>query len=160
MAVVGDGSLHQGLRRQIDAHGADQRVRLFGQRDDIPALLNAFDLFALPSLFEGTSNALLEAMSVGLPVVATRVGGNPEIVVDGATGRLVPVRDPAALADAIAFYAGSEGARREHGRAGRARVVENFSLDRMIDGYRRVYEEVLDRRLKGWRPVDRRPQPG
>ena len=96
--------------------------------------LRGFDLFVLPSKAEGISNTILEAMATGLPVVATRVGGNPELVVEGKTGTLVPSSDPAALAGAIARYAGSPVVA-AHGAAGRARACAEFSLARMVSRY-------------------------
>jgi glycosyltransferase involved in cell wall biosynthesis len=85
-------------------------------------------------------------MSIGLPVVATRVGGSGEVVQDGVTGRLVEARDPGALAEAISFYCRTSAARRDHGRAGRARVLAHFSLSRMVGAYTALYEDALDRR--------------
>jgi len=91
-------------------------------------------------------NTILEAMAAGLPVVATRVGGNPELVVDQVTGQLVPARDTGALARAIARYATDERLRHDHGAAGRRRVMAEFTLDQMVERYVELYEEEVGRR--------------
>ena len=111
----------------------------------MPELLRLFDLFVLPSLGEGISNTILEAMATGLPVVATRVGGNPELVDDGVTGALVPVSDPAAMARAIAAYVQDRERTREHGAAGRAKVARSFTWERCVEEYLGVYDELLGR---------------
>ncbi|RTK97246.1 MAG: glycosyltransferase, partial [Lysobacterales bacterium] len=112
-------------------------------RDDVPALLAALDVFVLPSQAEGVSNTILEAMACARPVVATAVGANAELLVDGETGRLVPARDPAAMADALAAYAASPALRAAHGAAGRARIEAQFSLEAMVARYAGVYERAL-----------------
>ena len=98
----------------------------------------------LPSLNEGISNTILEAMATGLPVVATNVGGNPELVVDGLTGRLYGPSEPESLTQALLAYVTDPAARKAHGEAGRARVVQNFSLDAMVERYLALYDELLD----------------
>jgi glycosyltransferase involved in cell wall biosynthesis len=113
-----------------------------GVRSDVAKVLRAFDVFVLTSLNEGISNTILEAMATGLPVVATRVGGNPELVVDGETGRLFPVGDDAGLASILTDYATRPGLCQAHGAAARQRVIESFSLPAMIDAYRTVYRRV------------------
>jgi glycosyltransferase involved in cell wall biosynthesis len=105
--------------------------------------MRRMDVFALPSTNEGISNTVLEAMASGLPVVATRVGGNPELVVDGVTGALVAPGDEAALAEALARYAGDPELRRTHGAAARTRAVEEFSIEAMMKRYSDLYDEVL-----------------
>jgi sugar transferase (PEP-CTERM/EpsH1 system associated) len=143
LAIVGDGPERTALVGELRRRGLQHAVRLTGERDDVHEWLAAMDLFVQPSLTEGISNAVLEAMSVALPVVVTRVGGSGEVVQDGVTGRLVEARDPAALVDAISFYRRMPTARRDHGRAGRARVLEQFSLPRMVEA---LYEDALARR--------------
>lgn len=117
-----------------------------GARDDVPDLLRGLDVFVLPSRTEGICNTILEAMASGLPVVATDVGGNPELVVPDRTGLLVPPSSPEALAAALVRYAGDPALRRGHGAAGRARVLAEFSLDAMIEAYLSNYEALLARR--------------
>jgi glycosyltransferase involved in cell wall biosynthesis len=103
-----------------------------------------FDLFVLPSLREGISNTILEAMASGLPVVATRVGGNPELVDEGTTGTLVPCQDPIAIAKAISAYLNDHSMLNDHGRNGRKRIEERFGLEPMINRYLAVYDDVLN----------------
>lgn len=145
LVLVGDGP----CRRELEARAAQPdlrgRVRLLGERGDVPRLLAAFDVFALPSLAEGISNTVLEAMASGLPLVATRTGGNPELVEDGVTGRLVAVGDTASLADALAGYVREGHLRALHGKAGRQRAVEHFSLERMVERYRQLYADLSRR---------------
>jgi len=124
-------------------------LRFAGPRSDVPDFLRAADLFVHPSHQEGFSNAILEAMAAGLPVVACDVGGNPEAVVDGGTGRLVPPRCPARLAAAMAELLGDEGKRREMGEAGRRRAEERFSLGRMVAEVEAMYESLAPRRGGG-----------
>ncbi|HXG03929.1 MAG TPA: glycosyltransferase, partial [Candidatus Binatia bacterium] len=104
LVICGDGPLRDELRRAVETAGLEASVRLLGERDDVPRVLAALDVFTLPSIAEGISNTILEAMATGLPVVATRVGGNPELVEDGVTGRLVEPRRPEALAQALLDY--------------------------------------------------------
>jgi len=110
----------------------------------VAELLPAFDVFALASLTEGISLTLIEAAAAGLPIVATRVGGNPEIVVDGETGMLVPPGAPETLAGALEAAAVRED-RAEMGLRGRERVMERFGIDRMARAYEDLYDEVLGR---------------
>ena len=118
------------------------RVRVLGERSDIPIMLNALDLFVLASLGEGMSNSLLEAMATELPVLATRVGGNPELVADGVTGLLVPVGSHEALAAGIRRYLDHPHLLRDHGKAGRARVEAEFTLRTVFGAYRELYAET------------------
>ena len=113
-----------------------------GVRSDVAPVLRAFDAFALTSLNEGISNTILEAMATGLPVIATRVGGNSELVVDGETGRLFPVGDDDELASILIEYATEPELCRAHGAAARQRAVSGFSLPAMVEAYRAVYRRV------------------
>ena len=144
LILVGDGPLKARIEEEVEASGLTTSVWLTGARDDIPLLLNCFDMFVLPSLAEGISNTLLEAMASELPVIATRVGGNAELVVDGETGTLVPRADADALAAALGKYLGSPDLRRAHGAAGLARVQRQFSLDVMVGNYQKEYEELIN----------------
>ncbi len=143
LVMVGDGPLRPEVEAIIAAAGLGERVWLAGARDDIPAFYRGFDIFALPSDTEGISNTILEAMASGLPVVATDVGGNPELVVDGETGRLTPAGDPQAMADALAAYVVDAALRRRHGAAARARIEARFTLEAMVERYLAVYDEAL-----------------
>ncbi|MCU1384012.1 MAG: hypothetical protein JWL71_2709 [Acidobacteria bacterium] len=138
LLVIGDGSERQSLEARTSEAGAASMVRFLGHREDARALLPGCDLYVNSSISEGISLTILEAMAAGLPVVATRVGGTPEIL-DATCGRLVPARDPAALGDMLASLAGDAALRAALGRAGRARVEQRFTLDRMVAQYRDVY---------------------
>jgi glycosyltransferase involved in cell wall biosynthesis len=131
------------LEQIIGAAAQPARVQLLGQRNDVPELLNIMDVFVLPSLGEGLCNTILEAMAVGLPVVATAVGGNGEMVRDGKTGALVPSANRDALATAIRRYLDAPELRSTHGEAGRRRVLAEFSIRSMIDGYQGLYWDAL-----------------
>jgi len=143
LVIVGDGPEHARLNAEINRRNLRDAVRLAGHQDNVSEWLAAMDLFVQASLMEGTSNALLEAMAVGLPAIATRVGGNPEVVIDGVTGRLVPLDDTAALAAAVEFYIREEAVRRQHGAAGRERVARMYAVASMIDAYTRLYADTL-----------------
>jgi len=143
LALVGDGPEAASLARAIAQAGLTEHAWLAGARHDVPDCLQALDLLCLPSLAEGISNALLEAMASGLPVVATAVGGNDELVVDGRTGRLVGSGDVAALADAIEGYFTDASLCARHASAARERAVTQFSLATMVDHYHRLYASML-----------------
>ncbi len=139
LMLVGDGRLRGELEAMLAAAGAADLAWLPGMRDDTPRLYRAMDVYALPSLGEGISNTLLEAMATGLPVVATRVGGNSGLVAEGETALLVPPDDPGALAAALLAYVDDPARALAHGRAGRARAVREFGIDTMVRDYARLY---------------------
>ena len=141
LVVVGDGPERATLESTVAALGLATSVTFLGHRDDARRWLNAADVYVCSSVSEGISLTILEGMSAGLPVIATGVGGTPEIV-DATGGVLVPARDPAALGAAIVALARDPGRRQQLGAAARARVLESFTLDRMVASYRRVYEGV------------------
>lgn len=145
LVMAGDGPLREECRALLEAGGAAELAWLPGQVEEVPALLQGLDVFVLPSIAEGICNSVLEAMASGLPVVATRVGGNPELVEDGVTGMLVPAGDERAMAAAIGRYLEDDELRRQHGQAGRARAEASFSLTAMVEGYLHVYDAALER---------------
>jgi glycosyltransferase involved in cell wall biosynthesis len=147
--LVGDGPLRGSLEARVRALGLDDAARFLGKRADVPALLALMDLVVHPSLEEGFSNAILEAMAAGKPVVATAVGGTPEAVTDGVTGRLVPARDAGALADAMLELLGSSEEPRRLGEAARRRVYEHFRVDAMVRRHEQVYTDALARHRDG-----------
>ena len=116
-------------------------------------MLPAADLFVLPSLFEGLPLSVLEAMAAGLPVVGTRIGGTEEAVADGMTGRLVPARDPAALAAAILEVLDDPDKAARWGATGRQRQQAEFSATRMVRDTRAIYDEVLAAASPGGAPL-------
>jgi len=146
LVIVGDGPLMRRIEGILEEGGVRSLAWLPGERSDVPEVLRGLDLFALPSLAEGISNTILEAMATALPVVATRVGGNSELVEDGLTGAMVPAASPDALAHAMLRYFRDPATSRRHGRAGRYRVEKQFSLDRMVAAYDRHYRQLLGRR--------------
>jgi glycosyltransferase involved in cell wall biosynthesis len=141
--IVGDGDLRDDLQKQVDVSGLKENVKFWGWRKDIAAINTAIDVFVLPSVTEGLSIALLEAMACHCPAVATSVGGNPEVVVDGETGFLVPPKDPQAMAEKILVLLRDPALAQKMGQAGRRRVEEHFSLERMVEEYEKVYGEVM-----------------
>ncbi len=140
LAMVGDGPLRRQCIEVVDAAGAGELAWLPGERTDIPAVMRGFHLFVLPSLAEGISNTILEAMATGLPVVAFNVGGNSELVVPGVTGHIVPAGDVEALAIQLVAAADSPEQVRGLGQRGRQRAVESFSMQSMVDRYLAVYD--------------------
>ena len=144
-----DATYRPALERKARSFNVENCVIFTGHRSDVPKLLEEVNLSVLPSLSEGLSNSLLEAMAAGLPVVATNVGGNPEIVQDGITGILVPARDPAALSAAMIRILQSPSLARQFGEAGRARVAAHFSLESTVRQTEDLYLNLLDDRA--WR---------
>ncbi|MDQ3189316.1 MAG: TIGR03088 family PEP-CTERM/XrtA system glycosyltransferase [Pseudomonadota bacterium] len=139
LVMVGEGVLRAEAERILQRAGARELAWFAGERNDVPQVMRGLDCFVLPSLGEGISNTIQEAMASALPVIATRVGGNAELVEDGVTGRLVPAADPAALAQAIVDYIDDPVRARQHGRAARLRIERTFSLERMVDSYHQLY---------------------
>ena len=139
LAVIGDGPLLGDLRRFAETLGIAKLTWLPGAIDNIPDALRRFDIFVLPSLSEGISNTLLEAMASGVPVVATAAGGNLELVDDGYCGRLFPPGDVATLARLLAGYVADPLLRQTHAIAARRIAVERFSLGTMVKRYQEGY---------------------
>lgn len=149
LVFVGDGPSATELKSLANTLGIADHVDFLGERSDIPAQLNTFGIFALSSVTEGLSMTLLEAMAAALPIVATDVGGNRELVNPPACGLIVPPRSPEALADACLDLLRTPGRCAEMGAAGRARVVERFSLRQMISQYVELYANLLAARCQG-----------
>jgi sugar transferase (PEP-CTERM/EpsH1 system associated) len=141
---IGDGPERERLTAAAAAAGVSATVWFPGARDDIPELLRQFTVFALASMNEGVSYTLLEAMASGLPVVACAVGGNPEVVTDGVTGRLVPPGDVTQFADALLHYVETPDLRRQHGGAGRETVRQRFAFNAMQGQYSALYARLCD----------------
>jgi glycosyltransferase involved in cell wall biosynthesis len=139
----------QGLQAKLEAMaragGIQANVQFMGERDDVPTLLSAADFGISSSWEEGFSNAILEAMSAGLPMIVTDVGGNPEAVLNERTGLVVPSRDPAALGEAVLRLAREPELRGRLGSAGLLRVKQEFSVERCVDSHSSLYEELLAR---------------
>lgn len=139
LVIVGDGSTRQELQQLISENGLDDQVWFAGARDDVPQLMRDMDIFVLPSLAEGISNTIMEAMASGLPVVATDVGGNTELVIENETGHLVPRDVPKKMAEVLLNYIRQPELAEQQGRAARLRAEKAFSLAAMVESYQRVY---------------------
>lgn len=143
LVLVGDGPLRAECHATLQSAGLDHLAWLPGERADVPQVMRGLDLFVLPSLAEGISNTILEAMASGLPVVATAVGGNADLVADGRSGQIVPAGDVLALAAALARWGADAARRQQAGQAGRHIIESRFSLDAMVQAYRSVYQRGL-----------------
>jgi len=144
--LVGDGPLRASLEALAASLGIANRVRFLGHRDDVAAILRASDLFAFPSLMEAFPNGVMEAMAAGLPVVATRVGGIPELIEDGRTGLLVPANDAAAMRAGIERLLASAGEAGMLATAAREQIARRYSFDWMVSAFERLWLEQLARR--------------
>lgn len=142
--IAGDGPLRAELEEKARVSGLGDKVRFLGYRSDIPDLVSALDTYVLPSLWEGLPLALLEGLAIGVPLVATTVGGNPEVIVPGENGYLVPPKDEGALADAILrVKAGGPAFAREVRERGRSRFERAFSEEAMTRAHESLYDAVL-----------------
>jgi len=141
--IVGGGSLEHDLRQRAAAVGLAREVIITGYRTDAVDLMQAFDCFVQTSLFEGMPMALLEAMALSKPIVATAVGGVPEVVEDGVCAALLSSRDPQELADALVNVGAAPAVRKRMGDAGRRRYERNFTAAAMVSQYERLYEHFL-----------------
>ena len=142
--VVGDGGNKRELEEQAYRLGLGQRIVFTGFRSDVSDLLSEVAISVLPSLSEGTSNTLLESMAAGIPVIATRVGGNPEVIEDEVSGLLVTPRDSAALAGAIGRLLDDEGLALSLGQAGMRRVTEIFSIEGSVHETEHLYQRLVE----------------
>jgi glycosyltransferase involved in cell wall biosynthesis len=160
LLLVGRGSLQSQTEALANSLSLGGDVRFLGMREDVPELMPAADAYVMSSAWEGMPIVLLEAAATGLPVVATEVGGNSEIVWRGETGFLVPPRNPDALARAmVALMELPEAQRRSMGELGRERVGAHFALGRMVERWESLYLEVLARKGQ-LRPPFRKPNGG
>jgi sugar transferase (PEP-CTERM/EpsH1 system associated) len=146
LIIAGDGPMRSAIERLCSELKISDKVHLLGERHDIPQVLKACDVFTLTSIAEGISNTILEAMASALPVVATRVGGNPELVDHGVSGFLVSARDVAALTAAYESYLHDPKLKDEHGGNARARAEQKFSLERMASQYAQLYQGLMGAR--------------
>lgn len=146
--LVGDGELRETIQQQVHALGVENRVRFLGVRSDVPDVLRAADVFVFPSRWEGNPLSVLEAMAAGLPVVATAVGGVPELVEDGVSGILVPNEDLEGLTAAMLRMVQHPDLREQIGRAARCRAVERFDIQQTVRAYEALYEEILQRQRR------------
>lgn len=143
LVVVGDGVLHEPVRDLLQQAGLADLCWLPGERSDVSDVMRGLSCFVLPSLAEGISNTILEAMATGLPVIATDVGGNPELVTVGQTGVIVPPANPAALAETLVRMAKEPALAARMGEAGRAEVLRRFSLQAMVSAYQSLYDQLV-----------------
>ncbi len=150
LVLVGDGPLRQQCMDLLEQAGLADMAWLPGERNDVADIMRGLDCFVLPSLAEGISNTVLEAMACGLPVIATDVGGNADLVAHGVTGHIVAAADAEAMAQSLVFFATSPAMAKQMGQAGRSRVLEKFSLDAMVGTYQGLYDRLLS---KGKRAV-------
>ena len=144
--LIGMGVRQKELEARARALSIEKHVLFLGSRQDVPDILSCMEISVLPSLGEGFSNAILESMAAGLPMVATDVGGNREAIIDGETGFIVPPGDPDTLADRLIRLLEDPALGKRMGRAGRLRIEDNFTHDRMVRETERYYDEVLGMR--------------
>jgi glycosyltransferase involved in cell wall biosynthesis len=142
LVLVGDGILREELEGLVSNIGLGDYVHFLGRRTDIPDILAGIDIFILASKTEGLSNALLEAMAAKKPIIATKVGGNTEVVLDKQSGILVNVNDEDRLFDAILKLASSESLRKEYGNCGYYRILNMFSIDKMVSDYESIIDSI------------------
>lgn len=162
LLISGEGPLRAPLLARAQELGVHDRVRFLGHRRDVETVLAALDVFVLSSVSEGLSNTILEAMASGLPVVATRVGGADELVLDGETGLLVSPAAPDAMAATLRRLAADEGGRRSMGTAARHRVEREFALSAMVERYETLYVDLARLNSGGavGSPLESVDQPG
>ena len=148
LLIAGDGPLRPSVEELVRELRLEGSVRFLGIRRDMPQLMNAADAYVMSSAWEGMANVLLEASASALPIVATDVGGNGEIVIDGETGFLVPPKNPNKLAQAMLRLMSLPQEERKHmGERARQYVEENFSLERVVDRWECLYRELLLKRV-------------
>lgn len=148
LLLAGGGELLEPMQQLARELGMAERVRFLGVRSDIPAILNAADIFTLPSRYEGNPMSVMEAMAAGLPVVATAVGGVPELVEEGVSGILTPNEDLEALVVALQRLVDNAVLRRQMGEAALRRAREKFDIRHTVRAYEDLYESILQRRRR------------
>jgi L-malate glycosyltransferase len=141
--LVGDGPKRKDFEAQVEASGLKPNFLFLGRRNDVPQILASCDIAVLPSLAEGLPNAVLEYLAAGLPVVASALGGNLEVIQDGVTGLLVPPQDPQALATALIRLVSDEPFAAKLARSGREHVASNFSFERLVSEVDKLYTQLL-----------------
>ncbi len=144
LLLVGDGSLMPEVNKQLVSEGLSSQACLPGSRDDVASILKSIDVFVLPSLGEGISNTILEAMATGLPIVATDVGGNSELVKHGNNGLIVPAADSHSLANAIEIILQDKKKLISMGQESRVLINQHYSIEKMIDSYHDLYSELCN----------------
>ncbi len=144
LLIVGDGPLRSSLERYRRLNEVEDRVHFLGARNDVPRLMPHFDVVWLASGYEGQSNAIMEAMAAGVPVVATDIPSNRELVIPGETGYLTPLDNRSAFAKYTLGLLDDAALARRFGAAGKQRMLAEFSVARMVDRYAAVYREILD----------------
>ncbi|PCI71144.1 MAG: hypothetical protein COB38_06520 [Gammaproteobacteria bacterium] len=149
LALAGDGPEKKILEALIEELGLKNEVFLMGRREDVPSVMNAYDIFVLPSFREGLSNTILEAMSSALPVVVTNVGGSPEIVIENKTGHLFEVNNTTQLADILDSLMIDRKRLQTMSEDARKHVVKNYSLETMVNNYQQTYRDLLEHKKKG-----------
>lgn len=145
LVMIGDGPLRSQCQQILAEAGVADLAWLPGERSDVPDVMRGLDCFVLPSLAEGISNTILEAMASGLPVIATAVGGNADLVAAGETGEIIPAANPEAMAQAIVRAASNPQRSQDMGRAGRQLVERRFSMNAMVAAYQGTYDKLLHR---------------
>jgi len=143
--IVGDGELRSDLEKRVEEKQLSNYFLFTGFRSDVPEMMKTFDIFTLPSLYEGLPNVILEAMAAAKPVVATYVDGSKEIVVDGETGILIPPRDVESLKNALCEFLESPEKIRTFGQNGRKRIENHYSLKRQVKSFEGLYEAYYQR---------------
>lgn len=149
--ILGEGELRQPFEHTIRRYGLEKHVLMPGFRPDVLSLLKGFDIFVMSSVMEGLGTSVLDAMACRKPVVGTRAGGIPECIEDGRTGTLVPVRDANELAHAVIALLEKPDLRRQYGDAGRVRVEQRFSAERMVAATLAAYADLADKSLSAGR---------
>ncbi|MCW8886629.1 MAG: TIGR03088 family PEP-CTERM/XrtA system glycosyltransferase [Motiliproteus sp.] len=143
LIIIGDGINRAGVVDKLEKVGLSDQIWIPGSREDIAAILPTFNVFILPSLAEGISNTILEAMASGLPVIATNVGGNPELVECGHSGTIVPSNDAEAMANAMSTYVTVPDLVKKHGNYARKRAETVFSIESMVNRYDSLYQKAV-----------------